>query len=798
MSMSSGSRSGLLAGVCLAVLAPLSLAHAEAATAAGSAAITTAPVAAAATAEGGPIANQVSEVIVTAGRRASDIQKTPTAVTAVSSAALDASFINEISGLNSIVPSLQITQANGSENLASIRGVGSETPENTATTTPGISEFVDGVYIVNSVSLDETLFDIDHIEVLRGPQGDLYGESSTGGAINLITKQPELHTFGGSGDVSGGDYDLVRARAEVNLPVGDTVAIRASVQKYSHEGFTKDTYFPDFRLDDADDLSGKVAVLWRPVSNFSATVTGQWYHSLENGAAQKNIDDIDTDPRHVFQDFQGKFELVNQLYHVNLQYDLPWFSIRSVTGYQHENFIDHYDSSRSAFSVLGAYDDVARYNTNTSSYTEEFDLFSHPGSRFEWTVGAFVLNEESKQFVVEYETPQTDVINPETDPSIVAVPLGIESAPYPDNLSYGNLTHAARQGYAGFARGTYHLTPRLSFTVGARVNHDSYTTQSFNFSAFGTSTVSHGFNDTVPTGRVEADYQLTDQNLVYASAARGYKPGGVNGKNGQAVVPETFHDETNTAFEVGSKSNFLDRQLRLNVAAFYYLYRNMQYIEYDPVPFDSGISNIPSIHEYGVEAEAAFQSRDHHLHLDGSVALENGIAQGNYKTINSTIANSIEGTFASPCVAGPFTLIYPLAGTPLAAACTAKVEAAAESIKGKTPPDMPKISGSVSGSYDFDTPFGVLTPRVQYVYRGSEWARIFNVAGLDRVRAYGTTNFNLDFHPTGSNIRLSLTATNAFNVDGVNSKYTDPFGTGQTSQQFIPPRQIIGTVAYRF
>ena len=795
MSRSSRSRSSLFTGACLAgmgltLVAPLSAARAQpkdSSAAAGMVPMTAAVAAAQAdVATDGPANARVSEVIVTAGRRASDLQKTPTAVSTVSSAALDASFINEISGLNSIVPSLQITQADGSENLVSIRGVGSETPENTATTTPGISEFVDGVYIVNSVSLDETLFDIDHIEVLRGPQGDLYGESSTGGAINLITKQPELHTFGGSGDVSGGDYDLVRARAEVNLPVGDTVAIRASVQKYSHEGFTKDTYFPDFRLDDADDLSGKVAVLWKPVSNFSATVTGQWYHSLENGAAQKNINDTDTDPRHVYQDFQSKFELVNQLYHVNLQYDLPWFSVRSVTGYQHENFIDHYDSSRSAFSVLGAYDDVARYNTNTSSYTEEFDLFSRPGSRFDWTVGAFVLNEESKQFVVEYETPifPNPIVDPETNPSILDVPLGIEAPPYPDNLAYGNLTHAARQGYAGFARGTYHVTPKLSFTVGARVNHDSYTTQSFNFSQFGSNTVSHGFNDTVPTGRVEADYQLTDQNLVYASAARGYKPGGVNGKNNQAVIPETFHDETNTAFELGSKSSFLDRQLRLNVAAYYYLYRNMQYIEYDPVPFDSGISNIPSIHEYGVEAETSFQSQDHHLHLDGSVALENGFAQGDYKTINSTIANAIEET--------------PACGFGFNPGCYPTVEAAAESIRGKTPPDMPKISGAVSGSYDFDTPFGVLTPRVQYLYRGSEWARIFNVAGLDRVRAYGTTNFNLDFHPTGSKLRLSLTATNAFNVDGVNSKYTDPFGTGQTSQQFIPPRQIIGTVAYRF
>ena len=564
------------------------------------------------------------------------------------------------------------------------------------------------------------------------------------------------------------------------------------MQKYSHEGFTKDTYFPDFRLDDADDLSGKVAVLWKPISNFSATVTGQWYHSLENGAAQKNITEADTDPREVFQDYPGKFELVNQLYHANLQYDLPWFSLRSVTGYQHQNFIDHYDSSRSAFSVLGAYDDVAAYNTKTTSYTEEFDILSRPGGPFDWIVGAFVLNEESRGLIAEFEG---NTANPD-----LTLPPTLETVP-PANLAYGNALNSARQGYAGFFRATYRFTPKLSVSVGGRVNHDAYTNRSFNFSGipFGGTVppappVSHGFNDTVPTGRVEADYQVTPASLLYASAARGYKPGGLNGKNGQALVPESFHDETNTAFEVGSKNSLFDHQLRLNVAAFYYLYRNMQYIEYDPVPFDSGISNIPSIHEYGVEAEAAFQSRNRHLHLDGSVALENGIAQGNYKTINSTVANAVEGTYTYPCFAGPFTAFFGPAG----AACIAAVEAAAESIKGKTPPDMPKISGAVSASYDFDIPFGVLTPRFQYVYRGSEWARIFNVPGLDRVRAYGVTNFNLDFIPTGSNLRLSLTATNAFNVDGVNSKYTDPYGTGQTSQQYIPPRQIIGTVAYRF
>ena len=111
---------------------------------------------------------------------------------------------------------------------------------------------------------------------------------------------------------------------------------------------------------------------------------------------------------------------------------------------------------------------------------------------------------------------------------------------------------------------------------------------------------------------------------------------------------------------------------------------------------------------------------------------------------------------------------------------------------------MPKISGSVNAAYTFDTPFGQLTPRAEYVYRGSEWARIFNDRALDRVSPYGVPNFNLNFHPAGSKLRLSLTATNAFDVNGINSKYTDPYGTGQTSQQYIAPRQIIGTAAVAF
>ncbi len=734
---------------------------------------------------GGGSPSEVEGVVVTAERRSTNIEKTPVAITAISSESLDKSFINELSGLNAIVPSLEITRTSGFENLVTIRGVGSETPENDLTTTPGVSEFVDGVYVANTISLDQTLFDVDHIEVLRGPQGDLYGESSIGGAINIVTRQPELGRFGGSGDFSFGDYALSRERAEINIPVYDTVAVRASFQKYDHQGFTKDTYFPDFRLDDAHDVSGKVAVLWKPSSNFSATLTGQWYHSNQNGAAQKNINDPDHDPRELYQDYPGKLELTNQLYHLNIQYDLPWFSIRSITAYQTLSNILQEDSSRSAYPILGSFDDVAAYNTSLQNYNEEFDILSRPGSALEWIVGAFALDQRSRQFIAEFKGSTPD---PDTNPSVLNVAPDIETNP-PATLGYGNDSDVWRQGYAAFGRATYHLLPNLRISVGARINHDAYTDHSYNFSAFGVGVApSHFYSDTVPTGRVEADYDATRDNLVYASVSRGYKPGGVNGISGAVVVPFTFNNETNTAFEVGSKNYLMDRTLRLNLAAYYYVYRNFQYIENDPVPFDGGMANIPSVHEYGFEAEGTYVSADHRLRINGDLAVENGFVEGSYSTIDSTVQNAIENT-AAPCQYG---------GAFYNPACWAAVIAASRNIGGKTPPAMPKLSGAIDASYVFDLAWGTLTPRIQYVYRGSEWARIFNEPGLDRLDPYGVTNLNLEYIPTNSRFRLSISATNAFNVNGVNSRYTDPYGTGQTSQEYIPPRQVIAMIAYSF
>jgi iron complex outermembrane receptor protein len=211
------------------------------------------------------------------------------------------------------------------------------------------------------------------------------------------------------------------------------------------------------------------------------------------------------------------------------------------------------------------------------------------------------------------------------------------------------------------------------------------------------------------------------------------------------------------------------------------------------------MANIPHVQDYGAEFELHYNGLDNKLHFDGSLALEKGEVIGKYFTIDSTVANQLEGPSYTGANSLPFFGPCAFSGAYYNPACWAAVIAQARNIEGKEPPAMPNLSGSLALSYDFDLGPGVFTPWIQYVYRGAMWARIFNEPSLDRVPAYGVTNLNFSYVPTKiSTLKISLAITNLFNTAGINSQYTDPYGTDQTSRQYIPPRQVIGTIAYAF
>jgi iron complex outermembrane receptor protein len=774
-------RGGLItAYIAVAMALPLAVAHAQ---------TSDQP-----TSSGGP---KLEEIVVTAERRTTNIQKTALAISAIQADTLQKSNVQQLADINGRIPSLTITRSSGYESVVTIRGVGYETPENEPTTTPGISLFIDGVYIANTISLDQTLFDVDHIEILRGPQGALYGQSSTGGAILIVTRQPVLNEYSGQADLQFGDYGLHRERAEINIPLGDMFAVRASVQNYGHDGFTKDNYYPNYYLDDANDMSGKLAVLWKPSDDFKATLTTQFYSSDFNGAAQKNILDPNPNPWTVTQDYPSRFALNTNVSHLNLEWSLPWFTVRSVTAYQ---YLDHHqqeNSSRSAFYLLGAYDDVAAWNTKLYNYNEEFDLISNGDTNFDWTTGIFALSQKMQQYVAEFggttqPTPDQLIVQPDIEE--------FGTTKYP-NMNFGQKVVSSRQSYSWFAQGTYHFTDDLRLVGGVRVNYDGITLYTKNFGKCPTPGVDVGCNvkssswDMVPTWIARLEYDLTPDNMLYASFTRGYKPGGSNAPSGglfNSIYP-TFAPETNTSWEIGAKNGFFDHHLTVNVAAFYYLYKNMQFIYTDPIPYAGNLTNIPSTHIWGGEIESNYiGGPEDRLHVNTSLSVEDGAIEGNYYTLDSTIQSHIVQTNPAcafgipPSFAGPY-------GQP---ACWAAELAAVRNVGGNMPAKMPNIMASLAISYDFDVPFGVLTPRIEYIYRGDFWQRIFAEPSVDHVPSYDLVNLNFEYIPTDSNWKIDFSVTNLFDEAGVNSRYTDPYGTYQTSQQYIAPRQITGMISY--
>jgi iron complex outermembrane recepter protein len=729
----------------------------------GTASAQTALVAANAAGSGAGAGQMLEEITVTAEKREINLQNAPVAITAVSGASLEQSNITQMADLNGSVPGLTIAKSSGFERIVSIRGIGSETPENAFTTQPGVSFHVDGVYIANTISLDQSLFDVDHIEVSRGPQATVFGQASTGGSINLISRQPELDKVGGSIDVSAGNYQLYRSRGMLNLPIGETLALRGSVQVFGHEGFATDKDLPGFRLDDANDRSGKLALLWQPSEDFSATATGQIYHTNHHGAEQKNILDPNADPRVVSQDYPSYFRLDTQLFYLNLKWELPWAEAKSTSSFQVLNHHQQEDGSRLDQATLGFFDDVQAWNTFMHDVTQELSLASRSAGFLDWTVGGLYLHQTNHQYV--YETSN----------------VGGNPPPY---LLYDNDSHVDRLSYSGYAQVTAHLAPQLRFTLGGRYNHDQYFGPSTSFGVTSTGTYSKG----VPTGKAEIQYDLTADSMEYLSFTRGYKPGGVNGNSGAVAVPGMFQPEHINAVELGSKNRLLDNTLIVDTAAYYYDYQNMQYLAVDPVPYHYGVDNIPTAHIYGLEVESSYLTLQNRLRINGNVSLSHSELVGNFHTLDATAAQNLINSIAA-CQYG---------GAYYNPQCWSQMIAGSPNTNGNAVPKLPKVEGSLNAGYTAGFGGYQLLSRLEFIYRGGFQYRIFNDGALDRVPSYDQWNLYFELTPPTQNLTCSLTVSNVFNKDGINSRYTDPYGVGQTSNEYIPPRQVIGTIAYRF
>jgi iron complex outermembrane receptor protein len=755
-------------------------------------------------------ADQLGDIIVTAERREVNLQSAALSVSALTADTLEEANVTEITGLNGLVPGLVVARSGGGERMISIRGIGSETPENT-NTQPGVSYHVDGVYIFNSIAANAAFVDVGQVEILRGPQGTTFGQGSTGGTINIVTTQPRLGQFEGEGSFSFGNYDYIKTDAAVNVPLGDTIAVRGSVQHLSHDGYAVATGVPGFdeyQLDDQDELAWKLAVLWEPVTNFSVTLNTIQYRSETNGPAQKNVLDPEPDTRRLSQDYPGSSTIDTELYYGVARYEAPFATFKSITSYQKLSSTQAWDADGLTSDLFFdltyhpliftgyTYDHVPLWETDTESWTQEVNMTSTTEGPFSWIAGAVYLHSENTQYIVEYRDSDDDILRPALPRD---TPVG---DPRIDTLAYAELSSITRKAWAAYFEANYELTDAFTVTAGLRYNHDRYTGKSASNSNVPASgpylqpEETPGLTTDEWTGKLALQYQLTPENMIYASYTRGFKPGGLNGSASNAApallgfergTQPVYLPETVDSFEVGSKNRFLGDTAQINASAFFYNYKNMQFLEEDAVLYGEGISNAPAAEIYGLELEGSWLLDDH-WRVNGSVSLTDGQFTEDYLALDPVAANEAQIAAGYPGYLF-WSNFFP--------AALAR-DAARANINGNSVPKIPKVQGAASIEYTNIIGPGEFTAKAQYIYRGKYQYRLFNESNFDVTPDYNQVNLYFEYEPDTMDVAFSLTVTNLFNEAGVNSRFSDPYGSAQTYDTYIPPRQVFGTVRYRF
>ena len=502
----------------------------------------------------------LAEVVVTAQRREESVQHTPVAVTAFTAAEIEARGIRSTNDIGANVPGVETVRSTGtiSEGDYTIRGIGQDSLS--ITFDPGVGFYIDDVYIARTSFSARDIFDLDRVEVLRGPQGTLYGRNSSGGAIKLYTKQPDQDL---SLDVEGsyGNYDVYTVQAAGNLPLTPVAALRVTASRSAEdEGYLIDpalgqrvgTHESDYfhgvlRLDPTDQLdirfSSDLNRLTSDGLNFSDPNDQPFVNSsglYQSGTAySNNVLNYSQTPLHLYDD------ATEYGVSADIRYKLDGGAeLRSITAYRHNDVQLELDLNNTGLAL--------QVNTDGHQFTEELQLEGAAlAGRLKYLGGFFYFNENAEQ------------------DWIVGLPLADQ---------YFQSTHSTllTNSESVYTQETYSILDSLRLTAGIRFTHEEKTlgvNSPLGATPYSTATlIAVGLPDSISankvTPKIAVEKDVGDNVLTYASYAKGYKGGGFNATSGDPRDATPFAAEQVNAYEVGEKSQWFDNRWRVNTALF--------------------------------------------------------------------------------------------------------------------------------------------------------------------------------------------------------------------------------------
>lgn len=520
-----------------------------------------------------PARAAIEEIIVTAERRESSLQKTPVAISVFNDEFLEESTIRSIQDVAPYAPGLNYTQVSNFAQL-NMRGIGLE--QINLGGEPGVAFHVDGVYIARPFVNDAVFVDLARVEVLRGPQGTLYGRNATGGSVNLISNTP-TDSFSSEFSALLGNYDRMRVTAMVSGPLGrPDVRGRLSVVSDERDGYLDDLVSGK-SVEDGQTRSARGELDFDLTDRLTLAIAADYMKESDTGplfrpgeipgtAAALGGRLVD-DPWKIYIDGPSDQDVKSWGSSARLNWDLDDFSIMSLTSYRNTRFTLNSDLDGTDFFLVN--EDLYE---KAEQFSQELQVSSGDDDRLQWMLGAYYFHENGD---LDYQFP---------------IP------PFATTIRF--LSEQETTAYALFGQASYAVTERLTLTAGLRYSDEKKegsTEQTF----FVVGDVEVDDSWTAWTPRFVADYRLSDSSFAYLSIARGFKAGGINTGSLQSAA---YDPEYVWNYELGLKSRFFEDRLQTNIAAFYYDYDDLQVIQF--AVGQSFIENAAQAEGRGVEIEA--------------------------------------------------------------------------------------------------------------------------------------------------------------------------------------------------
>ncbi len=720
-----------------------------------------------AAAEPSPQATALEEIVVTARRRAESLQDTPIAVSAFSGRDLEQKSLNNLMDIAGFAPNVSVSagaSSGGGSNSSSIyiRGVGQT--EFLATSDPGVGIYVDGIYLPRSVGSVLDLLDLERVEVLRGPQGTLFGKNTIGGAINVVSTRPG-ETLGGYGEVTVGRFNRRDFRGSMDVPLIDgTLFARASVLAKRRDGhvsirdFDIPTATPGREIDtgmDEDKLGARLALRWLPSADVSVDLVGDYTKGREKSIPMKLLaytgggqglgdlwnglvgipagtpmstdfitgsEDVSYGPSNNVSDID-QWGLA-----LTIEWDMGWATLKSITGAR--GFDATFGRDGDGTPIVWGH---TLNDQEQDQISQEFQLSGMSfNNRLQWLAGVFYFEEKNTDRNEVLALPGLYDALEGLPAQIDGNPCGSMTAPgCPGNpinalldIELDVFNRIEGESWAVFGQATYDLTEKWRVTAGLRY---TYETKDYELEhrrmASGTFAVPYTKVDddwSAFTPMVSTDYQLSESMMVYASVSRGFKSGGFNGRplDGVASV-QSFDPEYVLSYEVGMKSEFMERRVRVNAAAFYSDYSDMQFTANVFNPDTGGL--VQTIDNVG---EATISGAELEVMAVPGAGLELMLAAGYTHFDITDLDADVPGV-----------------------------------TKSSKQPRTPRWTLSAGAAYSWNWGNGEFTLRGDWAFESGSYADIQNTAELER-QSHGIFNARLQYELPASGWEFALFGTN--------------------------------------